>query len=215
MSGAKWALPRRIDRLVRALGWRSVPAARAEPGDSLRGSAKLRPVQSEELRIDAELRSPTGLETGHPRRSKHRSDRGSVHGWQALDRNLREFDGQRHPGDRRCHATKSGVGAARCVACGTDSRTPAPKVSRTVQFYSEEPRSRGIKTKGYGEGQISDFTATEGIFATEVRGCRATILNPLRQFTVTCKCPPALFPEAKPVFEKVISTMNCGVVAQQ
>jgi hypothetical protein len=87
--------------------------------------------------------------------------------------------------------------------------------SEKFKWYSEDPRSRAIKTKGYGEGQISDFTATEGIFATEVRGCRATILNPLRQFTVTCKCPPALFPDAKPVFERVIATMNCGVVAQQ
>ena len=87
--------------------------------------------------------------------------------------------------------------------------------SEKFKSYSEDARSRGIKTKGYGEGQISDFTATEGIFGTEIRGCRATVLNPLRQFTVTCKCPAALFPDAKPVFEKVISTMNCGVVAQQ
>ncbi len=89
------------------------------------------------------------------------------------------------------------------------------KASEKFKSYSEEPRSRGIKTKGFGEGQLSDFTATEGIFGTEVRGCRATVLNPLRQFTVTCKCPPSLFQDAKPVFEKVISTMNCGVVAQQ
>jgi hypothetical protein len=87
--------------------------------------------------------------------------------------------------------------------------------SEKFKSYSEEPRSRGIKTKGFGEGQISDFTATEGIFGTEVRGCRATVLNPLRQFTVTCKCPPPLFQDAKPVFEKVISTLNCGVVAQK
>jgi hypothetical protein len=89
------------------------------------------------------------------------------------------------------------------------------QASEKFKSYSEEPRSRGIKTKGFGEGQISDFTATDGMFGTEVRGCRATVLNPLRQFTVTCKCPPSLFQDAKPVFEKVISTMNCGVVAQQ
>jgi FHA domain len=87
--------------------------------------------------------------------------------------------------------------------------------SDKFKSFSEDPRSRGIKTKGYGECQISDFTATEGILGTEVRGCRATVLNPLRQFTVICKCPPAIFPDAKPVFEKVISTLNCGVVAQQ
>jgi len=87
--------------------------------------------------------------------------------------------------------------------------------SEKFRSYREDARSRGIKTKGYGEGQISDFTAADGIFGTEIRGCRATVLNPLRQFTMTCKCPAALFPDAKPVFEKVISTLNCGVVAQQ
>jgi hypothetical protein len=87
--------------------------------------------------------------------------------------------------------------------------------SENLKSYSEDPRSRGIKTKGFGEGQISDFTATEGILGTEVQGCRATVVSRTLQFTVTCKCPPSLFQDAKPVFEKVISTLNCGVVALQ
>lgn len=85
--------------------------------------------------------------------------------------------------------------------------------AENFKSYSEEPQSRGIKTKGFGESRISDFTAREGIFGTDVRGCRATAANQLRQFTVTCKCPPAMFQDAKPVFEKVISSLNCGEVA--
>jgi FHA domain len=89
------------------------------------------------------------------------------------------------------------------------------QLSENFKSYSEQPRSRGIKTKGFGEGQISDFTATEGFLGTEVRGCRATVVSRTLQFTVTCKCPPSLFQDAKPVFEKVISTLNWGVVALQ
>ena len=87
--------------------------------------------------------------------------------------------------------------------------------SENFKSYSEEPQSRGIKTKGFGESRVSDFTAREGIFGADVRGCRATAANQLRQFTVTCKCSPALFQDAKPVFEKVISSLNCGVVASK
>jgi pSer/pThr/pTyr-binding forkhead associated (FHA) protein len=87
------------------------------------------------------------------------------------------------------------------------------QASESFKSYNEEPQSRGIKTKGFGESRVSDFTATEGIFGTEVRGCRATAANQARQFTVTCKCPPSLFQAAKPVFEKVVSSLNCGMVA--
>jgi pSer/pThr/pTyr-binding forkhead associated (FHA) protein len=82
------------------------------------------------------------------------------------------------------------------------------KASENFKSYDESPRSQGIATKGYGEARLSDFTATEGVFRTEVMGCRATVLNQARQLTVTCKCPPSLFQDAKPVFEKVISSMG-------
>jgi hypothetical protein len=83
-----------------------------------------------------------------------------------------------------------------------------PKSSENFRSYDESPRSRGIKTKGYGEARISDFTATEGFFGTEASGCRATALNLARQITVTCKCPPSQFEDAKPVFEKVIASLG-------
>ena len=87
--------------------------------------------------------------------------------------------------------------------------------AKKFKSYREDPNSRAIKTKGFGEGAGSDFTAADGIFGTEVRGCRATVLNPLQEFTVICKCPAATFTEAKPVFEKVIATLNCGIVSEQ
>ncbi len=74
--------------------------------------------------------------------------------------------------------------------------------------FQEQP-SRPIQT-GFGEGRISDFTAAEGTFHSKIKGCRATFLNSIRQFTVTCKCSPAVFKTAKPVFEKVVSSMGGG-----
>jgi hypothetical protein len=82
------------------------------------------------------------------------------------------------------------------------------KSSENFKSYNEAPRSQGIKTKGYGDAQISDFTATEGIFSTEIRGCRATALNQAHQLTVICKCPPSLFEDAKPVFEKIVASLS-------
>ncbi len=86
------------------------------------------------------------------------------------------------------------------------------KSSENFKSYAEGLWSQGIKTKGYGEARISDFTATDGLLGTEVSGCRATALNQARQLTVTCKCAPALFQDAKPVFEKVISSLSFGAV---
>jgi hypothetical protein len=88
------------------------------------------------------------------------------------------------------------------------------KSSENFKSYNEAPRSRGLETKGYGEARISDFTASEGLFGTEVSGCRATVLNQAHQLTVTCKCPPSLLHDAKPVFEKVISSLGFGVATE-
>jgi predicted Zn finger-like uncharacterized protein len=74
--------------------------------------------------------------------------------------------------------------------------------------YNEEP-ARKIMT-GFGDSRISDFTAKEGLLKSNVSGCRATILNTIHQFTVSCKCPPAIFKDAKPVFEKVVISMGGG-----
>jgi hypothetical protein len=69
---------------------------------------------------------------------------------------------------------------------------------------------RPIKTRGYGEGRISDFTANEGLFGLQVKGCRATVMNSIHQFTVTCKCPAGQFKDIKPVFEKIVASLSTG-----
>jgi hypothetical protein len=69
---------------------------------------------------------------------------------------------------------------------------------------------RPIKTRGYGEGRISDFTANEGLFGLQIKGCRATMMNSIHQFTVTCKCPAGQFKDIKPVFEKIVASLSTG-----
>jgi hypothetical protein len=61
---------------------------------------------------------------------------------------------------------------------------------------------------GFGEGLISDFTAEEGLFHAKVRGCRASLVHVNHQYSIVCKCPPAQFKEVRPVFEKIISSLN-------
>ncbi len=74
----------------------------------------------------------------------------------------------------------------------------------------KETFGRPIKTRGYGEGRISDFTAVEGLFGTPIKGCRATMMNSIHQFTVTCKCPAGQFKDIKPIFEKIVEGINSG-----
>jgi hypothetical protein len=75
--------------------------------------------------------------------------------------------------------------------------------------YNEE-FGRPIQTRGYGEGRISDFTASEGLFGSQIKGCRATVMNSIHQFTVTCKCPAGQFKDIKPVFEKIVASLSTG-----
>jgi FHA domain len=87
------------------------------------------------------------------------------------------------------------------------------RAAEAFKSYTEDPRSRGIKTQGLGQARISNFTATEGILGADVAGCRATAVNQAYQFTVICKCPPSLLHDAQPVFEKVIASLRSGVAA--
>lgn len=74
----------------------------------------------------------------------------------------------------------------------------------------KETFGRPIKTRGYGEGRVSDFTAAEGLFGTPIKGCRATMMNSIHQFTVTCKCSAGQFKDMRPIFEKIIESINTG-----
>jgi uncharacterized membrane protein len=98
-------------------------------------------------------------------------------------------------------------------------KTEAPVVgihafglARFKENYSDynETLTRPIQTKGYSEGRISDFTASQGLLGSKVCGCRATVMNSIHQFTVTCKCPPKQFKDVKPIFEKVVASLSTG-----
>jgi hypothetical protein len=71
----------------------------------------------------------------------------------------------------------------------------------------KESMARPIET-GFGEGLISDFTAEEGLLHGRVKGCRASVVHRNHQYSIVCKCPPAQFKDVKPVFEKVIASLN-------
>jgi hypothetical protein len=71
----------------------------------------------------------------------------------------------------------------------------------------KESAAQPIET-GFGMGLISDFTADEGLLHAKVRGCRASLVAREHQYSIVCKCPPAQFKDAKPVFEKIIASLN-------
>jgi hypothetical protein len=97
-----------------------------------------------------------------------------------------------------------------------DARDPVLKIhlmqkdafAENFHEYSEAPADR-IKT-GFGDSRVADFSGTEGMFRTKVKGCRATVMNSLRQFTISCKCPPSIFDQARPVFHKIVASVGSG-----
>jgi hypothetical protein len=76
--------------------------------------------------------------------------------------------------------------------------------------HYEEGPVRPMRTEGFREACISDFSGGEGMLGSKVKGCRATLSAPPHQYNVICKCPPAQFEDAKPVFEKIISSLGTG-----
>jgi predicted Zn finger-like uncharacterized protein len=86
--------------------------------------------------------------------------------------------------------------------------TQQKQFAESYEGYEEGP-SRKITTQ-YGEARVSDFSAKEGIFKSKVNGCRATLMNTIHQFTVSFKCSPSMYPDAKAVFEKVLQSMGPG-----
>lgn len=81
-------------------------------------------------------------------------------------------------------------------------------LAKIYSDYNEQP-VRDIMT-GFGPGRIADFTAKEGLLRSSIAGCRATARNEEWEVNVTCTCKPAVFQDAKPVFEKLVSSLNDG-----
>ncbi len=78
------------------------------------------------------------------------------------------------------------------------------KVAANYDKY-EETEPRPIDT-GCGEGRICEFTGTS-LLSTEY-GMRATLLCHQYQFNVICKCPKKRLEEYKPVFERIVTSIN-------
>jgi len=93
----------------------------------------------------------------------------------------------------------------------------APAVAGTHAYHKDvvvknfskykEDSAQPIET-GFGEGLISDFTAEEGLLHSKLKGCRASLVHREHQYNIVCKCPPAQFKDVKPVFEKIIASLN-------
>jgi hypothetical protein len=79
-------------------------------------------------------------------------------------------------------------------------------VMKNFSNYRENA-AQPIET-GFGMGLISDFTAEEGLFHSRVKGCRASLVARDHQYNIVCKCPAAQFKEVKPVFEKIVASLN-------
>jgi hypothetical protein len=78
----------------------------------------------------------------------------------------------------------------------------------TKSFLSyKEGSSRSIDT-GFGEGLLSDFTGKESIFSSTVKGIRASLVHRDHQYNIICECAPSQFKDVKPVFEKIIASLN-------
>lgn len=83
------------------------------------------------------------------------------------------------------------------------------RFAENYEDYQETPPVK-LPKAGYGDNRISDFTAKEGLLKSSVRGCRATLLTTIHQFTVTCKGPPSSFETMKPTYYKVVTSITGG-----
>jgi DNA-directed RNA polymerase subunit RPC12/RpoP len=82
------------------------------------------------------------------------------------------------------------------------------RIKEDFKSFHEE-NLQPIKTAGYSEACMSDFTADQGFFGGgKTKGCRATVVSTLHQFDVICKCPVGMFEEVRPVFEKIIMSLG-------
>ncbi len=129
---------------------------------------------------------------------------------------IRETEGSSAKGQRKKRLL-SGQEVNQIGGPPTERVGEAPAVAGTHAYHKDvvmknfsnykESSGQPIET-GFGEGFISDFTAEEGLFHGRVKGCRASLVHRERQFSIVCKCPPAQFKDVKPVFEKVIASLN-------
>lgn len=75
--------------------------------------------------------------------------------------------------------------------------------------FVDQPSVR-IDSK-FGEGRISDFTASAGAFGGQVAGTRATVLTVTWQYNITMTAPPAKHAQYRPVIERMVKSLSSGM----
>jgi hypothetical protein len=137
-------------------------------------------------------------------------------GNESISIDIRETEGSSAKGKMK-KAILSGQEINQIGGPPTERIGEAPAVAGTHAYHKDvvmknfsnykESSGQSIET-GFGEGLISDFTAEEGLFHSKVKGCRASLVHANHQYSIVCKCPPAQFKDVRPVFEKIITSLN-------
>lgn len=78
------------------------------------------------------------------------------------------------------------------------------KFEEEMSGYQEQGAPFMIKTAGFGEGRVSEFTASSGF--SKNYGYRVTLLGTNNQWNVICMCPANQWKEYQPVFLKIVES---------
>src|SRR5579883_3212155 len=78
-----------------------------------------------------------------------------------------------------------------------------------AEEYSDYNESKPALFKGssLGEGRISEFTASGGLFSSNLRGYHVTLLTNDRRVSILCHCPESEFAKLKPTFLAVCRSL--------
>lgn len=76
--------------------------------------------------------------------------------------------------------------------------------------YEEQPMKVLQVPSGMGDARYSEFSVPGSLLSPAQHGYRVTILPTERRLTVLCLCPEKNWPELKPAFERVITSLKPG-----
>lgn len=77
-----------------------------------------------------------------------------------------------------------------------------------VEYKDFKEQPGGFHDVPFGQGWLTEFTASEGTFGGKIHGYRLTLLGGTHQFNVICKCSEKNWETWKPFFEKVMKTIS-------
>lgn len=79
------------------------------------------------------------------------------------------------------------------------------KFQDEMSGYQEQGNPVMIKTVGFGEGRMSEFTASAGLLG-KVYGYRVTLLGTNNQWNLVCQCSANQWKDFQPVFRRIIES---------